>query len=92
MAPGLEDPTMTFRVKTETACAEGSYTALVTVYGVEFAVHYIVGEIRVYGFRYLGDWKGKKYPALAKKGAAARIAALGPEFAAAHTALYKEEA
>ena len=76
----------------ETANPDGSYAAMVNVYGAEYAIHYVAGEVRVYATREMNaaSWKTKKNPALAKRFVAARIAALGPEFAAEHAKLYKE--
>ena len=79
--------------KLETAHDEGSYSALVAVYGMEFSVHYVAGEIRTYGTagqQRRKAWQVQGAAKAAREAAAARIAALGPAFQAAHTALYAE--
>lgn len=79
--------------KLESAHQEGSYSALVAVYGMEFSIHYVAGEIRTYGTA--GQNRRKRWQIdgaakAARDAAAARIAALGPAFAEAHRALYAE--
>jgi len=73
--------------------ADGSYAALVNLYGCEYAVHYIAGEVRVYATREMArNWKTRKNPETVKKMITAKLEAMGPEFAAAHAKLYAEEA
>lgn len=70
---------------------EGSYSALVRVFGQEFAVHYVAGEIRVYGTagqRGARRWQVKSAADTVRASCAGRIQALGSKFAAAHRALY----
>lgn len=90
---------MTVKVKVATApeyTAEGSYVELVEVYGYEFALHFIAGEIRVYGTKSLAydrrpKWQLKSAAKLAKEYAAKTIAAFGAEFMTKHNALYAGE-
>lgn len=73
---------------------EGSYSALVRVYGQEFAVHYVAGEIRVYGTagqRGRRRWQITSAADAVRTAVAVQIEALGPAFAAAHLALYAPE-
>lgn len=79
----------------EDAHAEGSYTALCRVYGMEFAVHYVSGEIRVYGTggqKNRRAWQVNGAAALVREEVGRRIVALGDAFALAHSNLYAEEA
>lgn len=71
---------------------DGGYSALVKHYGLEFAVHYVSGEVRVRGCAIpsasLSKWKINASAKAVKAVCEARIASLGPEHAAAHKALY----
>lgn len=77
----------------ETVGADGSYSALVKLYGMEFAVHYVAEEVRVYATSAVNNrnWKHRKTPETVKKLVAMKIAGFGAEFHAAHKALYTEE-
>lgn len=86
--------TATVTFKAQTWHTEGSYSALVTVYGQEFAIQYVAGEVRVYGTagqKGRKPWQVESAAKAARKAAEERIAGLGSDFAAAHTALYAEE-
>lgn len=85
---------MTNATITNETAIEGSYVATVTSYGVEFAAHYIAGEIRLYGLSRSRRpaWQTKSSAKHAKAAVAARIAELGPQFAAEHRALYEAAA
>lgn len=82
---------------TNEAGFEGSYAATVIHYGKEWQVQFIASEIRLYSGSardcgYKGPaWKAKANAAAVRTFIAARIAALGPEFMAAHRKLYTEE-
>jgi hypothetical protein len=83
-APGLT-------VVLETVYADGSYTALVKHYGKEFSVHFVNGALNVYGVagvHHVAPWKMKASVKAVKAWAAGQIKAQGPEFIAAHKALY----
>lgn len=85
----------TINIKLEDADAEGSYSALVTLYGMEFSVHYVAGEIRVYGTAGQNGkraWQVHGAAKAVREEIAGRIAALGPQFQDAHAALYQEAA
>ena len=76
----------------QTVYSDGSYTALVIHYGKQFAVHFVSGELKVYGVagvHHVKPWKMKASVAAVKSWAAAQIKAQGPEFMAAHKALYE---
>jgi len=78
----------------ETVYPDGGYVAGVRHYGKEFAVHYIAGEVRVYAtarHTFAQRWQRAATTKAVTEFAAGRIAALGPEFHAAHAALYAEE-
>lgn len=81
-------------VKLEDVYAEGSYTALVSVYGLEFALSYVAGEIRVRGFAdnqsRRAKWQVTGAAKAAREFAAHRIAQQGPSFAEAHAQLYAD--
>jgi len=78
----------------EMVAPDGGYSALVKMSGVEWAVHYIKGEIRVYGVGAVNmkNWKVKSAPALVKKLIAMKLKGFAPEWHAAHAALYAEPA
>jgi hypothetical protein len=73
---------------------DGSYGALVKMSGVEWAISYVAGEVRVHGVGAvdLRNWKVKSAPALVKKLVALKLKALPAEWHAAHDALYAEPA
>jgi hypothetical protein len=78
----------------EDVYSDGAYCALTVAYGIEFAVHYISREIRVYGtagLRGARKWQIRSAAEAVKTEVARRINAFGPEFAARHDALYAEE-
>ena len=82
------------RFVNETVGADGSYSALVHLYGVEYAVHYVNEEVRVYATtitKFGPKWKARRNPATVKKLVTEKIKSFGPEFAAAHKALYAED-
>jgi hypothetical protein len=87
-------PAATVTFKLENAHTEGSYYALTSIYGQEFSIHYVAGEIRVYGTggqRGRKSWQVDSAAKAVKAAVASRIAALGPDFAAKHAELYAEE-
>lgn len=75
--------------------AEGSFTALVQVYGYEFAVHYINSEVTLFGTQSLAydrrpRWQVQGAAKAVRQWAADTIAALGNEFSDRHVALYAD--
>jgi hypothetical protein len=74
----------------ETVGADGSYSALVTFYGCEYAVHYVNHEVRVYATKQMNlrNWKTRKNPEIVKKLITMKLKSLGAEFENAHSALY----
>jgi hypothetical protein len=76
----------------ETVAADGNYSALVKLYGAEYAVHYIAGEVRVYATSQVNtrNWKTRKNPETVKKLVAMKLKTFPAEWHAAHTALYAE--
>jgi hypothetical protein len=76
----------------ETVGADGSYSALVTFYGGEYAVHYVKNEVRIYATKELNlrNWKNRKNPETIKKLINLKLKSFAPEFHAAHAALYAE--
>jgi hypothetical protein len=77
----------------ETVGHDGSYSALVKLYGSEFAVHYVAGEVRVYATSQVNtrNWKTRKNPETVKKLVAMKLKTFTPEWHAAHAALYAPE-
>lgn len=81
------------RIVHESAYEDGGYEATVRSYwGLVFAVHYVANEVRVrfIGKRVLHGWRQGAAAEAARKVVEARLAELGPEFAAKHRALYAE--
>jgi hypothetical protein len=78
----------------EMIAPDGGYSALVKMSGVEWAVHYIKGEIRVGAVTpvCMKNWKVKSAPGLVKKLVALKLKSFAPEWHAAHEALYAEPA
>lgn len=75
--------------------AEGSFSALVQIYGYEFAVHYINSEVTLFGTQSLAydrrpRWQHQGAVKAAKQWAADTLDALGEEFKARHVALYAD--
>jgi hypothetical protein len=87
----------TVNVKLEDVYPDGGFGALIGVYGSEFAIAYIAGEIRVRStagastYDRRPRWQRKSHGDIAHQWAAERIAAQPPEWHAAHAALYAEE-
>jgi hypothetical protein len=74
--------------------AEGDYAELIQVYGYEFAVSFVAGEINVRGTASLAydkrpGWQIKSCAKLAKEHVAKQIASFGEEFMNKHKALYE---
>jgi len=80
-------------VKRESIGDDGSYSALIVVYGFEFSINYINNEIRVYGTNSRAGTRGWKLDSAAKAAkswAAERIKGLGRGFQEKHERLYSE--
>ena len=77
----------------ESQYPDGGYSALVRHYGLEFAVHFIAGEVRVYGTHGRGNvgWRLASSAKAVKSWAVARVAGFGPEFMVLHNGLYAGE-
>lgn len=76
--------------------AEGNFNALISVYGAEYAVSYVAGEIVVRGTGNAGKdrrpaWQKTSTAKLARDFVAAQITSLGAAFMAAHNDLYELE-
>ena len=78
----------------ETVGHDGSYSALVKIYGAEYAIHYVAGEVRVYATSEMNvrNWKTRKNPETVKKLVAMKLKTFPAEWHAAHAALYAPEA
>jgi hypothetical protein len=78
----------------ETVDPDGSYGALVKMSGLEWAVSYVAGEVRVFGVGTVNtkNWKVKSAPDLIKKLVTMKLKGFAPEWHAAHAALYAEPA
>jgi len=91
---GVTDMTAQPTIKTETVYSDGGYGSLVTLYGQEFAIHYISGELRLYGtngncgYDRRPRWQKESTVKAVRAFMAARIAALPAEWHAAHAELY----
>jgi hypothetical protein len=83
---------MSMKFLNETVGPDGSYSALVTFYGCEYAVHYVNHEVRVYATKQMDtrNWKTRKNPDIVKKLITMKLKSFAPEFHNAHTALYAE--
>ena len=85
-------------IKTETVYSDGGYSSLVTLYGREFSIHYINGELRLYGtngnsgYDRRPRWQKEATVKAVRSFMAARIAAFPAEWHAAHATLYSEAA
>jgi hypothetical protein len=80
------------KIENEQVFEDGGYVATFVDYGRAFAVHFVMGEVRVTFIGRQGDargWQHKGSAEAVRKAAAARIEALGPEFMAKHRALYE---
>lgn len=79
-------------VKLEDVYDDGGYSALVSFYGLEFAVHFVQGEIRVYGTNTqrggFAQWAIKSAAKEVYAFAKHRIDQQGPAFLAKHAELY----
>lgn len=88
---------MTITVKTQASqaeIAEGNYSALIQVYGKEYAVSYVAGEIVVRGLGNAGNdrrarWQKASTAKIAREFVAAKINELGVAFRSAHNELYE---
>ena len=88
---------MAITVKTQASqaeIAEGNYSALLQVYGKEYAVSYVAGEIVVRGLGNAGNdrraqWQKVSTAKLARSFVAEKVANLGAAFMAAHNDLYE---
>lgn len=84
---------MTTKILNETIHEDGGYQATISSFGMEFAIHFIAGEVRAYRTNKSQysrtTWKDGASSKKAQALAAERIAQLGPEFMAKHRALYE---
>ena len=77
-------------VKLETKYEDGGYTILATHYGIELVATYVMGEMRVSGTsQRRPDWRLAAAAKAIKAYALARVTSFGPDFEAAHRALYE---
>ena len=84
-------------VLTETVYDDGCYTALVRVYGYEFAAHYIAGEIRVHATQGMAydkspRWQKESRVKAVAEFAQSRISAQSAEWHQNHKVLYELDA
>ena len=90
---------MTITVKTkanQAIIAEGNFNALITVYGAEYAVSYVAGEIVVRGTGNAGkdrraQWQKASAAKLARTFVTEQVASFGHAFMVAHNDLYELE-